>query len=298
MIKMSKPKVEILMSTYNGEKYLSTQLESIFSQKEVDISILVRDDGSHDDTIRILEAYSQKYPIKIVTSENIGYANSFWDLVHMADGADYYAFCDQDDIWMEDKVLSAVKMISSCGKIPVLYTSNVDTINDELQLLQRNAFPVNGVQNFRQSLLTSILPGCTFVFNNMLLLQMKKYNRLVISHDWLTYSIASAVGVVLYDEHSHINYRIHENNTLGIQRPLEKFKVQIHNFFYPKYKNGRSVVSKNINEIYKQDMTKKDEEVARLFGNYRHHYYYIFKLLKYKEFRNAILDILLFLKKA
>ena len=294
----SKPSVQILMSTYNGEKYLGTQLDSLFNQKDVNVSLLVRDDGSSDNTTSIIEDYAKENPIKLIRGNNKGYANSFWELVQKAEDSDYYAFCDQDDFWCEDKLMAAIKMISDKGNVPVLYTSNVDTVDDALNLITHNAFPVTDVQNFNQSLLTSILPGCTFVFNKELLPYLKQYKGLVISHDWLVYIIAAGVGIVLFDDKPHIKYRIHGNNVLGIQSPIKKLKVQIHNFFYPKYPNGRSVVSRNIYESFGADLSEEDAKVARLFGYYKSQYRNIWSLLKYDEFRDFILDVLLLLKKA
>lgn len=293
-----KPKVQILLSTYNGEMYLNELLKSVFGQIDVEISLLVRDDGSADKTIHILEEWSQNYPVRLIEGENVGYAASFWKLVIEASGSDYYAFCDQDDLWHTDKLISAVRKISSMGHIPILYTSNVDTIDNDMNLLSHNAFPFSGVQNFKRSLLRSVLPGCTFVFNDMLLYEMKKYDKLVISHDWLAYIIASAIGTVIYDYEPKINYRIHEGNTFGTQTKLRKIYAKWHNFFWPKYPNGRSVVAANIYDTYKNDMKEDDREIAFLFGNYRSRFKYMIKLFQIKEFRNIILYILMLLHKA
>ena len=94
-------KILILMSTYNGEKYLSEQLNSLLLQENVNIKILIRDDGSTDNTHKILNFYSSNYPnISWYTGENKGPALSFMDLLFNAPESDYYAFCDQDDVWL------------------------------------------------------------------------------------------------------------------------------------------------------------------------------------------------------
>ena len=93
-------KVQVLLSTYNGEKYLKEQLDSIIAQKGVDVHILARDDGSKDDTIKILEGYEN---IDIIKGSNIGVCKSFFELINKSGEYDYYSFADQDDVWDCDR---------------------------------------------------------------------------------------------------------------------------------------------------------------------------------------------------
>ena len=103
----------VLMSTYNGEKYLKEQIDSILAQKNVEVTIQVRDDGSTDGTIRILEEYQKCGKLNWYSSTNMGPAKSFLDLVYNAPlKYDYYAFCDQDDYWKEDKLYKAIETVS------------------------------------------------------------------------------------------------------------------------------------------------------------------------------------------
>lgn len=112
-------KIIVLMSTYNGELYLEEQLRSIINQKftedEYEVQILVRDDGSSDKTIPILEKYREKGLLDYYTGKNMGYPKSFWHLLKNADDADYYAFADCDDVWFEDKLARAVERLSREG---------------------------------------------------------------------------------------------------------------------------------------------------------------------------------------
>ena len=108
-------RVIVLMSTYNGEKYLRNQIESLLRQVDVEIEILVRDDGSKDGTLGILEEYknSREYSGKLsyYVGPNVGPAKSFLDLIKHAPEAEYYALCDQDDTWLPDKLKIAVEAI-------------------------------------------------------------------------------------------------------------------------------------------------------------------------------------------
>lgn len=104
--------VTVLISTYNGEKNIVKQLESIFAQKEVDVSVHIRDDGSNDNTQQVVKEYMNKKPhnkIVFESGKNVGYAKSFWLALCECEQSDYYAFSDQDDIWFPDKLIKCIK---------------------------------------------------------------------------------------------------------------------------------------------------------------------------------------------
>ena len=103
--------VVVLLSTYNGERYLRQQLESLINQKEVAVRILVRDDGSSDGTVKILDEFSADKKLEYYRGNNIGAADSFIDLLFSAPISSFYALCDQDDIWDDDKLSVAVKRL-------------------------------------------------------------------------------------------------------------------------------------------------------------------------------------------
>ena len=122
---MSKIKVQILMSTYNGEKYIRKQLDSIMNQ-EIPVSLYIRDDGSSDKTVDIIKEYESRYDnISHTEGKNIGVVKSFFELFKEAsDDADYIALADQDDIWFTDKVRRAVKaLLKNKHDKPLLYLS-------------------------------------------------------------------------------------------------------------------------------------------------------------------------------
>lgn len=129
-------KVQVLLSTYNGEKYLKEQIESILKQKEVDIHLLVRDDGSSDSTIKILEEISNKNKkITFYKGKNIGPARSFMELLKKSEEADYYSFADQDDIWEENKIISAINKLKNTNE-PELYLSALGIVNEKLENIE------------------------------------------------------------------------------------------------------------------------------------------------------------------
>ena len=259
-----KPSIQILLSTYNGELYLREQINSLLSQKDIEVHILIRDDGSTDKTINIIEEYSKKNEnIEYYKGKNLGFAKSFWDLLCHDTVHDYalYAFCDQDDVWEKNKLLNAAESIRQeemrNPDKPILYTSNVQYINEESKPIYGNEF-TGGVINRYESFLKSILPGCTFVFNFKAKNILAMYQGFMIAHDWAAYAIINAMGIVLYDQNSApVLYRLHGNNTIGIQTPCQKFFTQIRRFFKKKT-NARSRFAKDFYITYKEYLSDKE----------------------------------------
>ena len=291
-------KVAVLLSTYNGDKYLNELIDSVLNQKGVIVDIYIRDDGSSDDTHNILESYELHNNIFIFREDNIGYAKSFWKLLSMVDEYDYYAFCDQDDIWLENKLFMAVNVIEheNCNK-PILYTSRVVSVNNSMQILSENCFRSSGVINVYQSFQKSILPGCVFVFNEIAKKIMIKYKGYMESHDWATYCIISAFGKVVYDDNSYIRYRMHGNNAIGVGGRINELLKKVRRFFQPP-KNTRSKFAADFlctyGELLNDDMLTKQ---LYLFANYRSSFNCKINLLKSKYFRGFIFKLYIILNR-
>lgn len=191
-------KVQILLSTYNGEKYLKEQIESILNQEEVEISILIRDDGSKDKTIDILQELATNKKISYFQGKNIGPARSFMELVNMAGkDYDYYAFADQDDIWLPNKIKSAIKMIEESLKnnreVPALYISSQEVVDENLKTI--GIKKITGNFCFEGEMIRNFATGCTMVMNNKIVEQIKKFTpNYIIMHDsWIT-RVCYAIG--------------------------------------------------------------------------------------------------------
>lgn len=218
-----QPKVTILMSTYNGEKYLKEQIDSLLEQDYENIKILIRDDGSTDETHNILNDYcrNHKDKITVIFGKNIGFIRSFFTLLEIAGDSDYYSFCDQDDYWLNNKISCAVEFIKSkivnveFETIPILYASNLTLVDREKNIIPRKSTK-KIKPSFRNALLQSVMTGCTILINrssrNILLKEIPSKIR---SHDWWMYQTISAVGLAVYDTRSFIFYRQHGNNTIG-----------------------------------------------------------------------------------
>ena len=184
-----------------------------------DIAILIRDDGSTDDTCEIIKEYAEKYPnITWYAGENIGVQKSFFDLILKANlEKDYYAFADQDDKWLPGKISRAVSILGRYpNERPVLYCSDKIIVDEELRPLKVTVSRVMKKPCFGNALVQDMCTGCTAVINRTLLNLLR--NRIpdyVIMHDWWFYLTASCFGEVYYDEKSYILYRQHGNNTSG-----------------------------------------------------------------------------------
>lgn len=289
-------KVQVLLSTYNGEKYLEQLLNSVIKQKTVNVCILARDDGSKDGTVGILNRYSQEYNINIMAGENLGFIDSFWRLVNEASGADYYAFCDQDDVWEEDKLCSAVEMLKNYD-CPALYTSNAEAVDNELNTISAKAFEQDAALSVAGALKHSRLPGCTFVFNNKLLLELQKYNGLILAHDWITTVIAAATGVIIYDQKTHLKYRIHSGNSIGLESKTNALIQQVKRFFKPTCPNARSRVAADVYSTYKEKMDKETAELFEAFAYYRNNNKYIKRVISEPELSDVIFKLLLYMEK-
>lgn len=235
-----KEKVLVLMSTYNGEQYLQQQIDSIITQKNVDVELLVRDDGSTDKTIDILKDYQQKGLLSYYAGENLKPQLSFLHLLRHAPECKYYAFADQDDVWLEDKLSSGIEAICSHDSQPAIYACQTQMTNQSLEKIPTPL--LHPCCTFGESLVYAYASGCTMVFNNALRTIITSYQPSFIDmHDWWIISIATAMKAhIVFDHHAHILYRQHSRNVKGlndtkfkewkqrIQRLLNKQQIRYH----------------------------------------------------------------------
>ena len=207
--------VNVLMSTYNGERYVEEQIKSILGQKNVDVDLLVRDDGSSDSTLDILDAGKENGILHWYKGCNLGPAYSFLDLLaHSSSDADYYAFSDQDDFWLPEKLSVAAEMLSAAGNSPALYFSRTQMTDAELH--PTSIVEIDPLLSFGESLVYEFIPGCTMVMNHTLRDIVNQYRPAYLPmHDVWVYSVALAIGAkVFFDKEPHILYRQHANNSI------------------------------------------------------------------------------------
>lgn len=207
--------VAILLSSYNGEKYIEEQIDSILAQSFKNITLYIRDDGSKDETVSILKKYEDHPQIKIEYGENIGFFASFLWLLNHCETSDYYAFADQDDYWYPDKIEVAVRRLKDSNK-PAVYCCNMNFCDANMQhaVRQMVKYPfsiertiINGECGY----------GFTQVFNNatrdLMLGKKAPKSYKIIAHDAWIHLLCLACGAVIYDENVHADMRRHGGNT-------------------------------------------------------------------------------------
>lgn len=242
-------KVIVLLSTYNGEKYLKEQIESVLNQKNVEVKILARDDGSTDNTVKILEEYKQQGKLSWYSGENLKPAMSFIDLMFTADESDYYAFCDQDDVWDDNKLEVAISKIKDYNDIPAMYYGSQKLVDEKLNFI--SIHKINTKRTKYASFIINNVAGCTVVFNKELLNKIKQHRpEWVYMHDNWTYKVCMSLGGFAYaDENAYINYRQHGNNVEGLNSN-----------FFGKVKRAKGI-------IFASSIKKNIEQLYNLYGN-------------------------------
>lgn len=209
-------RVVVLMSTFNGEKYIVEQVESILSQLPLDGQLMVRDDGSNDSTVDLLKTFND-VRIGIQLGSNIGFGKSFLTLLANApEDLDMLMFADQDDVWLPDKIHRAWEHLLLVRTQPALYCSAQMLVDARLHPLHSTpSWPCG--PSFAGALSENIVTGCTAALNRpaTLLLRNLGVPAGVHFHDWWLYLTVSAFGVVIVDEKPTLLYRQHSRNLIG-----------------------------------------------------------------------------------
>ena len=266
--------INVLLSCYNGEKFIAEQIESILNQKTGrNIVLYIRDDGSKDNTPHILKQYAERENIHICYGENVGIMKSFFRLLEQCEDADYYSFADQDDIWEENKLERAVNQIGK-SDTPVLYCADFCHWNDHTG----SRTPCRHL-NEPFSIVKTIVNGDSgFGFTQVLNPSMRrlalKYMKTQpdltqFSHDMWCHLLGVCFGKVIYEQSCVARYRRHGGNAstqeLHGGNRLSHRLWQIRQFLLES--NGklfREDVHKFL-DIYRTDLTHEQSEVFDLF---------------------------------
>ncbi len=222
--------VNILLATYHGEPYLRSQLDSILNQSYRDFKIYIRDDCSLDLTRQIILEYVENYKEKIyfIKSDipSNSAKNNFFALMSYKDfQGDYFMFCDQDDIWLPDKIEKSINKIHEIAEddrknIPLLIHTDLEIVNDKLEIISKSFIHYQNLDPYKNKLnyllVQNNITGCTVFFNRKLLeLALAEDISDILMHDWWLGLCAAAFGKIIYIDYSTIKYRQHENNQVG-----------------------------------------------------------------------------------
>lgn len=262
------PKVAVIISTYNGENYIRAQLDSILAQTYPNIDIYIRDDGSTDGTLSILRQYAIKNKrIHLEEGKNLGYAPSFLKALASADGYSYYAFCDQDDVWLDFKIERAVEYLekSSSTSQPLLYGSSYDYYDADLNFLKHAKDP-KLPDSFSVSVMEGLTLGTCMVINQAareLLLRVDAGK--IFMHDCLAYTICVAMGKVIYDPIPTIKYRRTGNNASPCGSSFFQLQIyRIKNFLMGPQLSKISQQNRHFAEVFHSELNSADQKTANL----------------------------------
>lgn len=261
------------MATYNGEGYIREQLDSIIRQSHLHWVLHVSDDGSSDATLDIIREYAQgplNGRIHIHEGPRQGFAQNFLSLLRRPEVlADFYAFCDQDDIWFEDRIaraLSKVVPVVAGGK-GALYCSRTCLVDEVGGVIGFSPLFMRE-PDFRNALVQSVAGANTMLFSNAVrdLLARVPKDAQVISHDWLAYILTSGSGgEVIYDRDPTIYYRQHGENLIGANASLRGRLERLRRMLKGDFRSWNSSNLRVLGEFV-GDLTQQNQRVLELFS--------------------------------
>lgn len=280
----AKPRVLILLSTYNGEHYLRELLDSLFNQQEVDVTVFASDDISTDSTHQILDEYKKKFKLDYrVNKTNKNFTYNFLDLIYDNKDADfdYFALSDQDDVWLENKIIAAINKLNE-EKVH-FYCSNLTVVDEKLENSKpMNKFKVKKKDNPSSYILENICTGCTTVFDKEFMNQLAKhYPNNIYLHDYWLMLVAVYTSNFVYDQNAYILYRQHGNNQIGSQdNSLAAY--------YQKFNTAKSFRFNLISELlegYRSEIKEEDLKNLELFLNYKNKFSAKMKIFFSRKFK-------------
>ncbi|MCQ2478667.1 MAG: glycosyltransferase family 2 protein [Clostridia bacterium] len=271
--------ITVLLATYNGEKYISEQLDSLINQTYTDFRIAISDDGSTDKTPEILNEYQKKYPdkIEILGGEKSGSAkNNFMKLLLHCNGG-YVMFCDQDDYWQSGKIEKTYKKMLESEKqfkgMPILIHTDICVADSNLNIISNSFFDFQRISpdfnKLNNVLVQNNVTGCTVMINEALLLELKKNPpKEFAMHDWWLNLVATLKGKVGYITEPTMLYRQHGDNEVGAKKAtgiefiVNKYKSR--NKTRQNYLDAFSQ-AKSLLDIYGETMTEDQKSTVKAF---------------------------------
>lgn len=303
-------KIDILLATYNGEKFVKEQIESILNQTYENFNLIISDDASTDNTLNILEEYEKKDTrIKVFKKErNEGLIDNFEFLLKNVT-SDYFMFSDQDDIWKKDKIEKSINKLKEENS-GLVYT-DLEIVDEKLNVIYPSYWKYKQIykkiikyNNFEALYLNNFVTGCTILAKSKYIkdiLPLPRNSKFVL-HDYWTALIISAKDKISYVEEPTIQYRQHKNNRVGSSRKsdqLENFE-DLRNLFIRVKIEHFEVFKENIEKIKTKESSKYTNEALKYFENLKKVKYInlknwklFFRLYKYEEFSYTIQNFII-----
>lgn len=271
--------VAIVMATYNGEKYVDEQINSILTSTYQDFELFIYDDGSRDNTMSILQNYASLYPAKIRVYQNetnLGVTENFLQALCRTT-MDYIMFCDQDDVWKPNKIAITLRrmrhMEGQTGKMtPIAIFTDAIIVDSELNTLKNSFFDASHLNpkktDLPHILMENKLIGCTVMVNCALrkVLQNNPLPNCAKFHDWWIALIASSLGKIGYVNEGTLLYRQHCGNIVGGSSFFSYIRNRITDIH--KQKEALFILRRQAEEfltIYTDLLTKENKDIIRCF---------------------------------
>ena len=299
-------KILILLSTYNGERYLKEQLNSLFSQSYQDFKLIVRDDGSTDRTKEILNSYNVEL---LDSSVNLGVKKSFETLLNYAYEnfeAKYFMFCDQDDVWNNNKIEKTLKKMQELEKLygeemPLLVHTDLEVVNEKLETLNNSMWESEHINpranTLNKLLIHNTVTGCTMMINRTLASKSLFISPKAIMHDWWMGLVAATFGKIGFIKEPTMKYRQHDKNDTGAKNyNYSNIAAKIIELFFDN-KSKKMFIIKNIIqakeflEEYKEELDEESKTMLEDLSIIKEKPYLqrVNIILKYRLFKYGII---------
>lgn len=233
VVTITSASVAILLCTYNGSAFISEQLESFAMQTHRNWVIYASDDGSSDETVKLLKEFQTKQGedrLIILEGPRQGFAKNFLSLIkNPSIDADYFAFSDQDDVWFPDKLERSIARLDHIKNVPALYCSRTRLIAADRRVIGFSPL-FSALPDFRNALVQSIAGANTMLINRETreLMAETANEAPIVAHDWLTYLLVSGCGGrVIYDPAPSLDYRQHGGNLIGANSGLKERLIRL-----------------------------------------------------------------------
>lgn len=206
------------MSSYNSQRYIVEQVRSILNQEGVEVRLWIRDDGSTDNTVRLLrEKFGSEARLAISEGSNVGACKSFLEAMRACpfDG-DYFGFSDADDVWASDKIEHSISVIKPHGESePIAVATRLEVVDERLKHICYSRIPHAGM-TFQNALTETVATGMTILMNKTARDLVVQYQpRSAAMHDSWVYLLVTATGKFIYSPRPTVKYRQHEHNLFG-----------------------------------------------------------------------------------
>lgn len=312
---MNRPNVAVLLATYNGEKYLFEQIDSLINQNEVDVDVYIHDDFSNDSTNDVIKKLLSEHPdnINLLPSQKkLGVVATYQFLLDRVE-SDYYFFCDQDDVWYADKIIDELEILYNSKTVPSMVYSDLEVVDSNLNVITASMFKhmkVNHTEEINKLIVQNVITGNTVGFNRQLrdivVNDFRMDDDRILMHDGWLGLVASVFGELTFLNQPTVKYRQHANNVVGAKKgrlrkllDIDKLRMAIVKstqqayVFYQKSNNTSLLSLKNEKKdvIYSYATLFEQPKMARikiLMSN---------KLYKQGLFRNVVFFYLVITQK-